>query len=253
MRYIDTIGLDRESARATSTVIAAFRCDSLGRYLLPHSAFRTWVEIRNLSFLREPCMKHYLTIESPLGALWLRAEEDALTGVYFVGQKYFPPEAADASTGANVATSAPGTDPADTSNGVSIGKPPRVLAESAQQLTEYFAGERQRFTVRLQMTGSPFQRSVWNELVKIPFGEIESYGRLAQRLGLPIGAARAVGAANGRNPVSIIVPCHRVISNAGELTGYAGGIERKAALLALERPASKRPRQLELLDAGEPQ
>jgi methylated-DNA-[protein]-cysteine S-methyltransferase len=190
-------------------------------------------EIRKLPSPDERCMKHYLSIQSLLGAMLLRAEEDALTGVYFVGQKYFPPDAAD------------------TFNRVSIGKPPRVLAQSAEQLAEYFGGERQRFTVRLQMAGSPFQRRVWSELVKIPFGETESYGRLAQRLGLPIGSARAVGAANGRNPVSIIVPCHRVISNAGELTGYAGGLERKAALLALERPASKRPRQLELLDADD--
>jgi methylated-DNA-[protein]-cysteine S-methyltransferase len=200
---------------------------------------------RKLPFLRERRMKHYLTIQSPLGAMWLRAEDDALTGVYFFGQKYFPPDAVDTASG-----TATGRD-ADTFTGVSMGKPPRVLAESAEQLAEYFAGERQQFTVRLQMAGSPFQRSVWSELVKIPFGEIESYGRLAQRLGLPIGSARAVGAANGRNPVSIIVPCHRVISNAGELTGYAGGLERKAALLALERPASKLPRQLELLDADD--
>ena len=188
-------------------------------------------------------MKHYWPVRSPLGAMLLRAEEDALTGVYFVGQKYFPPDAVDSATGATARSGS------DTFTGASTGKPPRVLLESAEQLAEYFAGERQRFTVRVQMAGSPFQRRVWSELVKIPFGETESYGRLAQRLGLPIGTARAVGAANGRNPVSIIVPCHRVISNAGELTGYAGGLERKAALLTLERPASKLPRQLELLDA----
>ena len=188
-------------------------------------------------------MKHYWPVQSPLGAMLLRAEEDALTGVYFVGQKYFPPDAVDSATGAMTGSGS------DTFTGVSTGKPPRVLLESAEQLAEYFAGERQRFTVRVQTAGSLFQRRVWSELVKIPFGETESYGRLAQRLGLPIGTARAVGAANGRNPVSIIVPCHRVISNAGELTGYAGGLERKAALLTLERPASKLPRQLELLDA----
>ncbi|WP_144155947.1 methylated-DNA--[protein]-cysteine S-methyltransferase [Paraburkholderia sp. BCC1885] len=176
-------------------------------------------------------MKHYLTIPSPLGAMLLRAEEDALTGLYFVGQKYFPPDAPGAAD--IVAASAPS----------------RVLAQSAEQLAEYFAGERQHFDVRLRMAGSPFQQRAWDELVKIPFGEIASYGQLALRLGLPAGSARAVGAANGRNPVSIIVPCHRVISSAGELTGYAGGIERKAALLTLERPAAAQPRQLELLDA----
>lgn len=174
-------------------------------------------------------MKHYLSIPSPLGAILLRAEDDALTGLYFEGQKYFPAGAADADCG--------------------FGELPRVLAETAQQIAEYFAGERQRFTIRLRMMGSPFQQRVWDALVQIPFGEIESYGRLAQRLGLAAGSARAVGAANGRNPVAIIVPCHRVIGSTGQLTGYAGGIHRKAALLALERPAQSLPQQLELLDA----
>jgi methylated-DNA-[protein]-cysteine S-methyltransferase len=171
-------------------------------------------------------MKHYLSIPSPLGAILLRAEDDALSGLYFDGQKYFPKGGIDAATA----------------------KVPRVLEETAQQIAEYFAGERQRFTVPLHMAGSTFQQQVWRALVEIPFGEIESYGRLAQRLGLPVGSARAVGAANGRNPVAIIVPCHRVIGSTGELTGYAGGIHRKAALLALERPASRLPQQLELLD-----
>lgn len=172
-------------------------------------------------------MKHYLSIPSPLGAILLRAEDDALTGLYFDGQKYFPASASDASSD----------------------KPPRVLEETAQQVAEYFAGERQGFTVRLGMAGSTFQQQVWRALVQIPFGEIESYGKLAQRLGLPIGSARAVGAANGRNPVAIIVPCHRVIGSTGELTGYAGGVHRKAALLALERPARSTPHQLDLMDA----
>jgi methylated-DNA-[protein]-cysteine S-methyltransferase len=176
-------------------------------------------------------MKHYLSIPSPLGAILLRAEDDALTGLYFDGQKYFPAGAPDADAGS--------------------GRPPHVLAETALQIAEYFAGERQRFTVRLHMAGSAFQRRVWEALVQIPFGEIESYGRLAHRLGLPVGSARAVGAANGRNPVAIIVPCHRVIASTGQLTGYAGGIHRKAALLALERPAQSLPQQLELLDAAQ--
>ncbi|RFU48708.1 methylated-DNA--[protein]-cysteine S-methyltransferase [Paraburkholderia sp. DHOC27] len=171
-------------------------------------------------------MNQYLFIPSPLGAILLRAEDDALTGLYFDGQKYFPRGAVDTAGG----------------------KPPRVLEETAQQIAEYFAGERQDFTVRLRMAGSTFQQQVWNALIQIPFGEIESYGRLAQRLGLPVGSARAVGAANGRNPVAIIVPCHRVIGVAGDLTGYAGGVERKAALLTLERPARSFPRQLDLLD-----
>jgi methylated-DNA-[protein]-cysteine S-methyltransferase len=170
-------------------------------------------------------MKHYLSIPSPLGAILLRAEDDALSGLFFDGQKYFPKG---------------GTD-------VGAATTPRVLEETAQQIAEYFAGERQHFTVRLHMAGSAFQQQVWRALVQIPFGEIESYGKLAQRLGLPLGSARAVGAANGRNPVAIIVPCHRVIGSTGELTGYAGGIHRKAALLDLERPASRLPQQLDLL------
>jgi methylated-DNA-[protein]-cysteine S-methyltransferase len=171
-------------------------------------------------------MKHCMLMPSSLGDVFLRAEDDALTGVYFVGQKYFP--AADSAMRQD--------------------EQPAVLHRAREQLEEYFAGERQEFMLRLQMTGTPFQRSVWDQLVKIPFGETVSYGRIAQQLGLPPGASRAVGAANGRNPVSIVVPCHRVIAGSGDLTGYAGGLHRKQALLALERPASSAPRQLELLD-----
>jgi methylated-DNA-[protein]-cysteine S-methyltransferase len=170
---------------------------------------------------------------SPLGDILLRAEEDALTGAFFVGQKYFPHD--DGASAAAIDTIA------TTSS--------RVLHDAAEQLREYFAGERQHFTVRLQLAGTPFQRSVWNALVQIPYGEVASYGALAHRLGCAAGSARAVGAANGRNPVSIIVPCHRVISSAGELTGYAGGLPRKHALLALEKRSPTLPQhQLELLD-----
>jgi methylated-DNA-[protein]-cysteine S-methyltransferase len=108
-----------------------------------------------------------------------------------------------------------------------------VLREAESQLNEYFAGKRKSFSVGLDPTGTPFQRRVWKALSEIPFGEIRNYGRLAEQIGHP-GAARAVGAANGRNPISIIVPCHRVIGASGKLTGFAGGLERKAALLALE-------------------
>ncbi|HEY3598582.1 MAG TPA: methylated-DNA--[protein]-cysteine S-methyltransferase [Paraburkholderia sp.] len=174
-------------------------------------------------------MKHCTLMPSPLGDILLRAEDDALTGLFFVGQKYFPTQEV---VGASVA-SLP------------------VLHEARDQLGEYFAGERRTFTVRVRPAGTAFQRSVWDELMKIPYGHVESYGGLAQRLGLAAGSARAVGAANGRNPVSIILPCHRVISGAGDLTGYAGGLARKEALLALERPASAGPRQLELLDAAD--
>jgi methylated-DNA-[protein]-cysteine S-methyltransferase len=103
-----------------------------------------------------------------------------------------------------------------------------------EQLAEYFAGDRQTFTVPIKLAGAPFQLHVWRELMRIPFGTTISYAQVAQRLGKPT-AARAVGHANGRNPISIIVPCHRVIGADGKLTGYAGGVDKKQWLLAWER------------------
>jgi methylated-DNA-[protein]-cysteine S-methyltransferase len=108
-----------------------------------------------------------------------------------------------------------------------------VLAESVRQLGEYFAGQRRAFELPLDLRGTPFQRAVWDALLRIPFGESRSYSGLAQELGRP-RAARAVGQAVGANPVSIIVPCHRVLGQNGSLTGYGGGLERKVALLWLE-------------------
>jgi methylated-DNA-[protein]-cysteine S-methyltransferase len=108
-----------------------------------------------------------------------------------------------------------------------------VLRETERQLREYFAGRRTRFTVKLDMKGTTFQRQVWSALLTIPFGETRSYRQIAQQIGSP-DAVRAVGAANGRNPVSIIAPCHRVIGSNGALTGFAGGLETKAFLLAHE-------------------
>jgi methylated-DNA-[protein]-cysteine S-methyltransferase len=108
-----------------------------------------------------------------------------------------------------------------------------VLVEAERQLAEYFAGQRQAFTLKLDVTGTPFQRKVWNALLTIPFGETRSYGEIAAQVGSP-EARRAVGAANGRNPVSIVAPCHRVIGASGQLTGFAGGLEAKALLLTLE-------------------
>ncbi len=116
--------------------------------------------------------------------------------------------------------------------------PPRApgeeLAEAHRQLTEYFAGARRSFTLRLAPDGTPFQHEVWALLRAIPYGETRSYGELAQALGKP-GAARAVGSANGRNPLPIVVPCHRVIQTGGKLGGYAFGLDCKRGLLALER------------------
>lgn len=109
-----------------------------------------------------------------------------------------------------------------------------ILVETESQLHEYFAGRRKRFTVPLDLRGTPFQRNVWNLLLAIPYGETRSYAQLANQLG-NARATRAVGAANGRNPVSIIVPCHRVIGSSGTLTGFAGGLAVKAQLLEMER------------------
>ena len=108
-----------------------------------------------------------------------------------------------------------------------------VLKETERQLAEYFAGKRKAFALKLDVDGTPFQQKVWNALLTIPFGETRSYADIATQIGSP-NAVRAVGAANGRNPVSIITPCHRVIGSSGHLTGFAAGLEIKARLLALE-------------------
>jgi methylated-DNA-[protein]-cysteine S-methyltransferase len=149
---------------------------------------------------------------SPLGEIVLRAAGDYLTGVFFIDQKYFPPDAGP--------DARQGTSP--------------VLDQARAELEEFFAGRREIFSVPLRARGTPFQERVWLELQAIPYGERVSYGDIAFRLGLPRGFSRAVGSANGHNPIGIIVPCHRVVSSAGELTGYAGGVDRKAALLAIE-------------------
>lgn len=111
-----------------------------------------------------------------------------------------------------------------------------VLMAAEAQLREYFAGTRTRFDLPLDFRGTDFQKSVWAELLAIPFGETRSYGEIAAKLGRP-KASRAVGAANGRNPISIVAPCHRVIGSTGKLTGFAGGLDAKEYLLALERRA----------------
>ena len=109
-------------------------------------------------------------------------------------------------------------------------------APAAEQLREYFAAERERFDVPLAARGTEFQRRVWEALHRIPYGETASYGEIAREIGRP-AASRAVGAANGRNPISIVVPCHRVVGAGGALTGYGGGLDRKAWLLNLEARA----------------
>ena len=109
-----------------------------------------------------------------------------------------------------------------------------VLLETERQLQEYFAGRRREFVLPLDFRGTEFQRRVWRALLTIPYGQTRSYAQIAQQIGCP-AAVRAVGAANGRNPLSIIAPCHRVVGSNGKLTGFAGGLEAKARLLSLER------------------
>ena len=153
--------------------------------------------------------------ESPLGEIILAAHGGALAGLWFKGQKY-----EQAGLGKLSGSEAEGQ--ADKT----------VLAMAARWLDGYFAGEAQEVDFLVQPHGTAFQRRVWAALLEIPRGETLSYGALAQRLGCR--SARAVGAAVGRNPVSVIIPCHRVLGSGGALTGYAGGIERKRTLLELE-------------------
>lgn len=115
-----------------------------------------------------------------------------------------------------------------------------VLVETERQLREYFEGRRKVFDLKLDFNGTDFQRKVWSALLTIPYGETRSYAQIARQIGHP-DAVRAVGAANGRNPISIIAPCHRVIGSSGQLTGFAGGLETKAFLLAMEGPQPDLP------------
>lgn len=151
---------------------------------------------------------------SPLGPMIVAATPRGLAGLWFEGQRHLPaPELLAAWP-------------------QQPGHP--VLRQAVQQLGDYFAGRRTAFDLPLDpQGGTPFQRSVWQALLTIPRGQTTSYGLLGQRVGKP-AAVRAVGAAVGRNPVSVVVPCHRVLGANGALTGYAGGLERKTALLQLE-------------------
>jgi methylated-DNA-[protein]-cysteine S-methyltransferase len=146
-------------------------------------------------------------IDSPVGGLRLHASAGLLTAIAF---------GADEPRGTR--------------------QPDDVLDHAERQLGEYFAGGRTRFDLPLASDGTEFQKKVWAELLRIPHGETASYGEVARRLGYAPGISRAVGAANGANPLPIVVPCHRVVGADGSLTGYAGGVERKRVLLALERP-----------------
>jgi len=153
-------------------------------------------------------------IDTPLGRVRLARTACGLAGLWFEGQQHHPGE---------LPVPHDGDDP--------------LLREAALQLQRYFAGTLARFELPLDLSGTPFQRSVWQALLRIPAGRTCSYGELAHAIGKP-AAARAVGAAVGRNPVTVVVPCHRVLGAGGALTGYAGGVERKRALLELEGRAA---------------
>lgn len=144
-----------------------------------------------------------MTIESPVGLLTITADEEGITSILMD-----PEPVAD--------------------------EPSALVREAADQMQAYFEGRLRRFDLPLAASGTDFQRTVWSALTEIGFGQTASYGQIAARIGSP-GASRAVGLANGRNPIAIVVPCHRVIGASGALTGYAAGIERKRILLEHER------------------
>lgn len=154
-------------------------------------------------------------IDSPVGLLTLTGDGQSLSGLYFPDHVRRP--AADS---------------------LGMGDD-HAFAAAVAQLGEYFAGSRTGFDLELAPKGNTFQQRVWAKLIEIPYGQRRTYGQLADELGGP-GLARAVGAANGQNPLSIIVPCHRVVGSTGKLTGYAGGLERKAYLLDLETSPADR-------------
>jgi len=161
---------------------------------------------------------YYKLFPSTLGTMVLASDGDALTGAWFDGQRHQPAQ------------------------GPSWERRPRlsILLRAEAELAEYFAAERTVFTLPLAAAGTPFQREVWSAIAAVPYGETTAYRELAERIGRP-ASIRAAGAATGRNPLSIIVPCHRVLGADGTLTGYAGGLDRKRALLALESRARAAP------------
>lgn len=169
-----------------------------------------------LAFRPAKPARYFTEIPSPIGRLQLRGAGDALTALYMENHRHELPQPAEAKSDA-----AP-------------------FRDAIAQLAEYFAGERREFSLPLAAEGTDFQRNVWRGLAAIPYGATRSYGQLASAIGRP-HAVRAVGLANGRNPISIIVPCHRVIGANGTLTGYGGGMERKRFLLDLERGGEPAP------------
>ena len=163
-------------------------------------------------------MRRHTVIGSPVGPLTLVAEDSALVGLYMDLQRHRPHDD-------ELGEQDPG------------GRQAEPFKTAADQLDDYFAGALTTFNLPLAPRGSQFQQRVWAALLEIPYGETESYGELAGRIGSP-GAARAVGLANGKNPIGIVIPCHRVVGSNGSLTGYGGGLGRKKQLLDLELAVS---------------
>lgn len=182
-------------------------------------------------------IQHY---DSPLGGITLSARDGALTGLWFDGQKFFMDTLKD-----TAAAELPVRDIPEEER--------RVLQLAAAWLDIYFAGRDPGFTPPLDPAGSPFRRAVWKELLAIPYGEVRTYGQIAYALraaGIQT-APRAVGGAVGHNPVSLIIPCHRVVGSDGKLTGYAGGTDRKQWLLELEGAEKNRYKQISGSGSGE--
>jgi len=170
----------------------------------------------------------WTTVDSPIDELLLVADDDGLTQVAFT--PFTPPSGERADD-----------DPVLAGAGQQLTEyfAGQQLTEyfAGQQLTEYFAGQRHDFDLPLAASGTQFRRLVWDQLRAIPYGATTTYGAIARTLGLTGHGARAVGVANGANPIAVVMPCHRVVGSDGQLTGYAGGLDRKRALLALERSA----------------
>lgn len=165
-------------------------------------------------------MNHYSLLDTPIGTITLIANDDALVEVWFAN---------------HTAIGAGGEDGVD---GAIFHPDHAVLRLASDQLTDYFAGERTEFDVPLSPAGTDFQLAAWRALATIPYGETVSYGEQARRLG-DANKARAVGAANGKNPLPIVVPCHRVVGSNGHLTGFGGGVESKAWLLDHEQAVAR--------------
>ena len=168
---------------------------------------------RTIGKSRKNCVKYYSITESPVDDLMLVADDSALTGLYFAGCDHIPVASQHWTPNARHP----------------------VLKQTAKQLQEYFAGKRTSFSLPLRVAGTGFQEKIWRQIALIPCGKTISYSELAKRAGTP-QAIRAAGTATGRNPLSIVIPCHRVMGKNGSLCGFAGGLAKKQQLLELEKP-----------------